>query len=72
MNLLVGIFLGGILGLSAALFRELTDRRVREDHDLSQVTGVPLFAKIPTIKPDGRSPSRAAHRLETRVEPSPV
>ncbi len=72
MNLLVGIFLGGILGLSAALFRELTDRRVREDHDLSQVTGVPLFAKIPTIKPDGRSPSRAARRLETRVEPSPV
>ncbi len=72
LNLLVGIFLGGILGLSAALFRELTDRRVREDHDLSQVTGVPLFAKIPTIKPDGRSPSRAARRLETRVEPSPV
>jgi chain length determinant protein EpsF len=71
-NLLVGIFLGGILGLSAALFRELTDRRVREDHDLSQATGVPLFAKIPAIKPDGRSPSRAARRVETRVEPSPV
>ena len=71
-NLLVGIFLGGILGLSAALFRELTDRRVREDHDLSQATGVPLFAKIPSIKPDGRSPSRAARRLETRVEPSPI
>jgi chain length determinant protein EpsF len=72
LNLLVGIFLGGISGLSAALFRELTDRRVREDQDLSQVTGVPLFAKIPSIKPDGRSPSRAARRLETRVEPSPV
>jgi chain length determinant protein EpsF len=72
MNLLVGIFLGGISGLSAAMFRELTDRRVREDQDLSQVTGVPLFAKIPSIKPDGRSPSRAARRLETRVEPSPV
>jgi chain length determinant protein EpsF len=72
LNLLVGIFLGGILGLSAALFRELTDRRVREDHDLLQATGVPLFAKIPSIKPDGRSPSRAGRRLETRVEPSPV
>jgi chain length determinant protein EpsF len=72
LNLLVGIFLGGISGLSAAMFRELTDRRVREDQDLSQVTGVPLFAKIPSIKPDGRSPSRAARRLETRVEPSPV
>jgi chain length determinant protein EpsF len=72
LNLLVGIFLGGISGLGAALFRELTDRRVREDQDLSQVTGVPLFAKIPSIKPDGRSPSRAARRLETRVEPSPV
>jgi len=72
LNLLVGLFLGGILGPSAALFRELTDRRVREDHDLSQATGVPLFAKIPSIKPDGRSPSRAGRRLETRVEPSPV
>jgi uncharacterized protein involved in exopolysaccharide biosynthesis len=72
LNLLVGIFLGGILGVSAAVFRELTDKRVREDHDLLQATGVPLFAKIPSIKPDGRSPSRAARRLDTRVEPSPV
>jgi len=72
LNLLVGIFLGGVLGLSTALFRELTDRRVREDHDLSQATGVPLFAKIPGIKPDGRSPNRAAQRLQTRVEPSPI
>ena len=72
LNLLVGIFLGGILGLSAALFRELTDRRVREDQDLSQATGVPLFAKIPGIKPDGRSPNRAAHGIQTRVEPSPI
>jgi polysaccharide biosynthesis transport protein len=72
LNLLVGIFLGGILGVSAAMFRELTDRRVREDHDLSQVLGVPLFAKIPGIKPDGRSPNRAAHRLGTRVDPSPI
>jgi capsular polysaccharide biosynthesis protein len=72
LNLLVGIFLGGILGLSTALFRELTDRRVREAHDLSQATGVPLFAKIPGIKPDGRSPNRAAQRLQTRVEPSPI
>jgi succinoglycan biosynthesis transport protein ExoP len=72
LNLLVGIFLGGILGLSAALFRELTDRRVREDHDLLQATGVPIFAKIPGIKPDGRSPNRAAQRLQTRAEPSPI
>jgi chain length determinant protein EpsF len=72
LNLLVGLFLGGILGVSAAVFRELTDKRVREDHDLLQATGVPLFAKIPSIKPDGRSPSRAARRLDTRVEPSPV
>jgi chain length determinant protein EpsF len=72
LNLLVGIFLGGVLGLGAAVFREMTDRRVREDLDLSQVLGVPLFAKIPGIKPDGRGSNRAAHRLETRVEPSPI
>jgi chain length determinant protein EpsF len=72
LNLVVGIFLGGILGLSAALFRELTDKRIREDQDLSQALGVPLFAKIPSIKPDGRSPNRAGHRLQTRVEPTPI
>jgi len=72
LNLLVGIFLGGILGVSAAVFRELTDRRVREDQDLMQALGVPLFAKIPGIKPDGRSPNRAAQRLQTRVEPFPI
>jgi chain length determinant protein EpsF len=72
LNLLVGIFLGGVLGLGAAVFREMTDRRVREDLDLSQVLGVPLFAKIPGIKPDGRSSNRAAPRLATQVEPSPI
>ena len=74
LNLLVGVFLGGVLGLSAALFRELTDRRIREDLDLSHTLGggVPLFAKIPGIKPDGRSPNRAAHHVQTRVEPSPI
>jgi chain length determinant protein EpsF len=72
LNLLVGVFLGGVLGLSAALFRELTDRRVREGLDLSQTIGVPLFAKIPGIKPDSRSPNRAAHHVQTRVEPSPI
>jgi chain length determinant protein EpsF len=72
LNLLVGIFLGGIMGVSAAVFRELMDKRVREAHDLSLALGVPLFAKLPSIKPDGRSPTRAGHRLQTRVEPSPI
>ncbi|HMA00064.1 MAG TPA: chain length determinant protein EpsF [Steroidobacteraceae bacterium] len=72
INLLVGIFLGGVLGLSAALFRELSDRRIREDVDLLAAAGVPLFAKIPGIKPDGRSPSRAGYPVQSRVEPSPI
>lgn len=72
MNLLVSIFLGGFLGVSAVLLRELTDRRVRHYQELPQLLGVPLFGKIPGIKPDGRGPNRPARRIEERVEPSAI
>jgi chain length determinant protein EpsF len=71
LNLLVGIFLGGVLGVGAALARELTDRRVREASELSPLLGVPLFATIPGINPGARS-SRAETAGAMRVEPSAI
>lgn len=72
LNLLVSMFLGGVLGVSAVLLRELTDRRVRYYQDLPELLGVPLFARIPGIKPDGRGPNRPGRRIEERVEPSAI
>jgi chain length determinant protein EpsF len=62
LNLLVAIFLGGILGVSAAVFREIADRRLREASELVQLSGIPLFANIPGIKPDART--QRGQRLE--------
>jgi chain length determinant protein EpsF len=71
LNLLVGIFLGGVLGVGAALAREITDRRLREASELSPLLGVPLFASIPGINPAARSP-RAEPAGAMRVEPSAI
>jgi len=70
LNLLVGLFLGGILGASTAVFREITDRRVREGSELTQLLNVPLFVQVPGIKPARQS--RASRRARTRMEPSSI
>jgi chain length determinant protein EpsF len=78
LNLLVGLFLGGILGVAAAIIRELSDRRIREPSDLVHLLGIPLFARIPDIEPDQpvqRSSPLIATKVEspvTRVEPSAI
>jgi len=70
LNLLVGLFLGGILGASTAVFREITDRRVREGSELTQLLNVPLFVQLPGIKPARQS--RASRLARTRMEPSSI
>jgi uncharacterized protein involved in exopolysaccharide biosynthesis len=54
LNLLVGLFLGGLLGIGAILVRELSDRRVRDGDEVPRLLDIPLLARIPAIKPDGR------------------
>jgi chain length determinant protein EpsF len=71
LNLLVALFLGTVAGCSAAMFRELRDRRIREAAEITQLLGVPMFASIPKIRPDTKI-LRSAHVLETRVEPSAI
>ena len=71
LNLLMGILLGGLLSVGLAVFLEMRDRRVREDSELVELLGVPLFGKMPYIKPEPKSYRAAAITLG-RVEPSAI
>jgi chain length determinant protein EpsF len=56
--LLVGIFLGGMLGVGTALILELRDPRVRGDAEVLQLSGVPILVRMGSIKVrdgDGKS-----------------
>jgi chain length determinant protein EpsF len=70
INLILAVFLGGILGGSAALAVEMRSRRVREDEDMTELLGVPLLGKIGRVhvRPaDIRVQQAAAARLEPSV-----
>ncbi len=69
--LAISIFLGGLLGAAGALLKELSDRRVREDTDLANLGGIPLLAKIPGVKTEGRRERNPAAIL-ARAEPSAI
>jgi chain length determinant protein EpsF len=71
LNLVITLFLGGVLGTVGALALELSDRRVREDVDMSSLHGIPLLVKIPRIRAEGRA-SRSASPVLGRVEPSAI
>lgn len=62
LNVLLAIFVGGFLGVTAALVTELVDRRVRSEADLD-LPGVPLLASLAPPKPEGR---RWYHRFMPR------
>ena len=70
INLIVGIFLGGVLGIAAALAAELRNRRVREDEDMTELLGVPLLGRLDVVQVranDVRVPRAAPARLEPSV-----
>ncbi|MDD4995806.1 MAG: chain length determinant protein EpsF [Smithella sp.] len=46
LNMILSIFLGGVLGVGAALLSELMDRRVRSAFDVSEMLGIPVFAVV--------------------------
>ncbi len=46
LNVLVAIFLGGMLGVGAALMLELTQRRIRSAEDLAQLIELPVLAQL--------------------------
>jgi chain length determinant protein EpsF len=70
INLIVAIFLGGVLGIGAALAAEMRNRRVREDEDIVELLGVPLLGKLAVVRVranDVRVPHAAPGRLEPSV-----
>ena len=46
LNLILAVFLGGLLGIGAALIVELLDRRVRSSYDVNNSLALPVFAVI--------------------------
>jgi chain length determinant protein EpsF len=67
INMLVGIFLGGVFGIGMALAVEMRNRRVREEEDMVELLGVPLLGRLrPVIvRADQlRLPKPASGRLE--------
>jgi chain length determinant protein EpsF len=70
INLILAVFLGGVLGIGGAVSAEMRNRCVREDEDMLEVLGVPLLGKIPFIQVraiDARAPQTATGRLEPSV-----
>ncbi|HEX3397901.1 MAG TPA: chain length determinant protein EpsF [Steroidobacteraceae bacterium] len=70
INLIVAIFLGGVIGIGSALAAEMRDRRVREDEDIVELLGVPLLGKLDVVRVranDVRVAQAAAGRLEPSV-----
>jgi hypothetical protein len=50
LNLLLGAFVGTLLGIGAALVAELRDRRMRGMEDVEQVFGLPLLTTLPSSR----------------------
>lgn len=71
LNMIITLFLGAVLGTAGALAREFSDRRVREERDLSHLGGIPLLVKIPRIRAEGRAGRNPAPLLG-RAEPSAI
>ena len=46
LNILLAIFVGGVLGIGFGLIAELLDRRVRSREDIANILEVPVFAVI--------------------------
>jgi polysaccharide biosynthesis transport protein len=46
INIILSIFLGGLLGIGFAIAAEMLDRRVRSAEDLSQLLGLPVLGEL--------------------------
>jgi chain length determinant protein EpsF len=71
INLILAIFLGGVLGIGAAVAAEMRNRRVREDQDMVEILGVPLLGRIDFIEASAND-SRIAQAATGRLEPSAI
>jgi chain length determinant protein EpsF len=64
LNSVLGLFLGGLLGVGAALVVELRDRRIRSERDVPELLGLPLLGVLPDA--DGK-PTKRQRRQQQRL-----
>jgi chain length determinant protein EpsF len=62
LNLIVAVFLGGLLALATALLRELLDRRVRSPLDIVQALELPVLGRLP------KPPSKRLQARQMRLQ----
>jgi capsular polysaccharide biosynthesis protein len=46
---LIALLLGPLLGVLAAVFSEISDRRLRTEEDLTLYTGIRLLGEVPRL-----------------------
>lgn len=69
INLLVGIFMGGVLSILGAVFAERRDPRIRADDEVAEILGVPTLAKLDTVKVRRKTRFGKGFGELTRTEP---
>ena len=71
LNLLAGIFLGGMFGIGAALIAERRDPRMRDDTELMQLLGVPILVKIGSVNVKNQRRDESGPSTQ-QLEPSAI
>jgi chain length determinant protein EpsF len=56
LNMIISVLLGTILGVSAALFAEIMDRRIRSAADITETLDLPVFGIITNPRPAKKFP----------------
>ena len=70
LNMLIAIFLGGVIAVGSALGIEMTDGRIREGADMADLLGIPVLGTIAPVvarSKAARLPPAAATRLDPSV-----
>jgi chain length determinant protein EpsF len=62
LNIVLSIFLGGMLGVGVALLMELMDRRIRSEEDLEAAMGIPVLGMLRIEKPNSSDWKFWSHR----------
>lgn len=54
LNILISIFMGGVLGIGSAFLLEMLDRKVRSALDISENLDLPVLAVLPAAVPNSK------------------
>lgn len=58
INVMLGVLAGLVLGVGAALGREMLDRSVKSQEDIEGTVGLTFLGLLPAVSPDGAKKSR--------------